>query len=179
MECKSYVKTDASIDNIGNSNVIEKLYRKYKFYRLAIEIMLLEISQLEQSEVTLIAMKSSLLQVYEKEEQCGLIVQEIISLHKDESIVDQEIRDWTELQQRILRVSTRAEGYIAQMIRNEEVKLRSVEHKTVLNEIRGSNLSNNLKLPRFTLPEFCGNIIEWVSWWDQFKSCILENDTLS
>ena len=134
VERKSYVKTDASIDNIGNSNVMEKLYRKYKLYRSAIEIMLLEISQLEQSEVTLIAMKSSLLQVYEKEEQCGLIVQEIISLHKDESIVDQEIRDWTELQQRILRVSTKAEGYIAQMIRNEEVKLRSVEHKTVLNE---------------------------------------------
>ena len=124
-------------------------------------------------------MTNSLRQLYEKEEQCGSIVQEIISLHKDESIVHQEIRVWTELQQRILRVSTRAEGHIAQLIRNEGAESRSVEQRAVLNESRGSTSSSNLKLPRFTLPEFHGNMIEWISWWDQFKSCIHENDTLS
>ena len=86
-----------SIDNIVNSNMIEKLYRKYKFYGSEIEMMFSEISQLERSEVTFIAIENSLRQLHEKEEQCGSIVQEIMSLHKDESIVDQEIRVWTEL----------------------------------------------------------------------------------
>ena len=53
--------------------------------------------------------------------------------------------------------------------------LLSIEERTPLKE---SNSSSNLKLPRFTLPEFHGNMIEWVSWWDQFKSCIHENNAL-
>ena len=65
------------------------------------------------------------------------------------------------------------------MIRNEEAESRSVEQRAVLNESRGSTSSSNLKLSRFILPEFHGNKIEWVSWRDQFKSCIHENDTLS
>ena len=40
VERKNYAMTDTSIDDIGNSNMMEKLYRKYKFYGSAIEIML-------------------------------------------------------------------------------------------------------------------------------------------
>ncbi|KAK3740123.1 hypothetical protein QZH41_001270 [Actinostola sp. cb2023] len=37
---------------------------------------------------------------------------------------------------------------------------------------------SHLRLPKFTLPEFSGDILEWVPWWDQFKTCIHENETL-
>ena len=40
-------------------------------------------------------------------------------------------------------------------------------------------VSSNLRLPKFTLSEFTGNIIQWVSWWDQYKICIHENEALT
>ena len=40
VERKNYAMTDTSIDDIGNSNIMEKLYRKHKFYGSAIEMML-------------------------------------------------------------------------------------------------------------------------------------------
>jgi hypothetical protein len=38
-------------------------------------------------------------------------------------------------------------------------------------------VSSNLRLPKLTLSELTGNIIQWVSWWDQYKICIHENET--
>lgn len=32
---------------------------------------------------------------------------------------------------------------------------------------------------QITLSEFTGNILEWVSWWDQYKICIHENEALT
>ena len=66
-----------------------------------------------------------------------------------------------------------------QLTKDEEAELRSIEERTSLKEYRESNSSGNLILPKFTLQEFHGNMIEWVSWWDQFKSCIHENNALS
>ena len=137
-----------------------------------------QISEFDQGEVSKAEMENSLRRLNEKEQQCGSIVQEIITLLIDESIVDREIGIWTEFQQRILRASKGAERFISQLTKDEEAELRSVEDRTPLKECRESNSSSNLKLPKFTLPEFHGNMIEWVSWWDQFKSCIHENNTL-
>ena len=176
---KANVNADTRSDDIRNPNEMEQLYRKYKFYDSAIEMILLEISEFDQGEVSKAEMENSLRRLNEKEQQCGSIVQEIITLQIDESIVDREIRIWTEFQQRILRASKGAERFISQLTKDEEAELRSVEERTPLKEYRESNSSSNLKLPKFTLPEFHGNMIEWVSWWDQFKSCIHENNTLS
>eukprot|EP00112_Aurelia_sp_Birch-Aquarium-sp1_P013483 Seg2864.5 transcript_id=Seg2864.5/GoldUCD/mRNA.D3Y31 product="hypothetical protein" protein_id=Seg2864.5/GoldUCD/D3Y31 len=200
---KALVTADTSSDDISNSNEMEKLRRKYKFYGSAIEMILLEISEFNHGEVSKAEMENSLHRLNEKEEQCGSIVQEIITLQIDESIVDKEIRVWTEFQQRILRASRKVERFISQLNKDEEAEQRSIEDRTSLKECRESNSSSNLKLPKFTLQEtslkecresnsssnlklpkftlqeFHGNMIEWVSWWDQFKSCIHENNALS
>eukprot|EP00112_Aurelia_sp_Birch-Aquarium-sp1_P003222 Seg1359.14 transcript_id=Seg1359.14/GoldUCD/mRNA.D3Y31 product="hypothetical protein" protein_id=Seg1359.14/GoldUCD/D3Y31 len=176
---KALVTADTSSDDISNSNEMEKLRRKYKFYGSAIEIILLEISEFNHGEVSKAEMENSLHRLNEKEEQCGSIVQEIITLQTDESIVDKEIRVWTEFQQRILRASRKVGRFISQLNKDEEAEQRSIEDRTPLKECRESNSSSNLKLPKFTLQEFHGNMIEWVSWWDQFKSCIHENNALS
>eukprot|EP00112_Aurelia_sp_Birch-Aquarium-sp1_P023280 Seg6870.2 transcript_id=Seg6870.2/GoldUCD/mRNA.D3Y31 product="hypothetical protein" protein_id=Seg6870.2/GoldUCD/D3Y31 len=176
---KALVTADTSSDDISNSNEMEKLRRKYKFYGSAIEMILLEISEFNHGEVSKAEMENSLDRLNEKEEQCGSIVQEIITLQTDESIVDKEIRVWTEFQQRILHASRKMERFISQLNKDEEAEQRSIEDRTSLKECRESNSSSNLKLPKFTLQEFHGNMIEWVSWWDQFKSCIHENNALS
>ena len=102
-------------------------------------MILLEISEFDQGEVSKAEMENSLRRLNEKEQQCGSIVQEIITLQIDESIVDKEIRIWTEFQQRILRAPRRAERFISQLTKDEESELRSVEDRTPLKECRESN----------------------------------------
>ena len=95
---KANVNADTRSDDIRNPSEMEQLYRKYKFYGSAIEMILLEISEFDQGEVSKAEMENSLRRLNEKEQQCGSIVQEIITLQIDESIVDREIRIWTEFQ---------------------------------------------------------------------------------
>ena len=102
------VNADIRSDNIRNPDEMEQLYRKYKFYGSAIEMILLEISEFDQGEVSKAEMENSLRRLNEKEQQCGSIVQEIITLKIDESIVDKEIRIWKEFQRRILRASKKS-----------------------------------------------------------------------
>eukprot|EP00112_Aurelia_sp_Birch-Aquarium-sp1_P024795 Seg7999.1 transcript_id=Seg7999.1/GoldUCD/mRNA.D3Y31 product="hypothetical protein" protein_id=Seg7999.1/GoldUCD/D3Y31 len=161
MQHKAPVTADTTSDDISNSNEMEKLRRKYKFYGSAIEMILLEISEFNHGEVSKAEMENSLHRLNEKEEQCGSIVQEIITLQIDESIIDKEIRVWTEFQQRILRASRRLERFVSQLTKDEEAELKSVGKRTPLKEYRESNSSSNLKLPKFTLQEFHGNMIEW------------------
>eukprot|EP00112_Aurelia_sp_Birch-Aquarium-sp1_P003268 Seg1363.25 transcript_id=Seg1363.25/GoldUCD/mRNA.D3Y31 product="hypothetical protein" protein_id=Seg1363.25/GoldUCD/D3Y31 len=136
---KAPVTADTTSDDISNSNEMEKLRRKYKFYGSAIEMILLEISEFNHGEVSKAEMENSLHRLNEKEEQCGSIVQEIITLQTDESIVDKEIRVWTEFQQRILRASRKVERFISQLNKDEEAEQRSIEDRTPLKECRESN----------------------------------------
>ena len=161
---KAHVYADARSADIGNPKEMEQLYKKYRFHGSAIEMILLELSEFDQGEVSKAKMENSLHRLNEKEQQCASIVQEIITLQMDASIVDKEIRVWTEFQQRILRASRKAERFISQLTKDEEAELRSIEERTSLKDYRKSNSSSNLKLPKFTLQEFHGNIIEWVSW---------------
>ena len=85
MQHKAPVNADTKIDDVSNSNEMEKLCRKYKFYSSAIEMILLEISEFDQGEVSKAEMENSLRRLNEKEEQCGSVVQEIITLQIDDS----------------------------------------------------------------------------------------------
>ena len=68
MQHKAPVNADTKIDDVSNSNEMEKLCRKYNFYRSAIEMTLLEISEFEQGEVSKAEMENSLRRLNEKEE---------------------------------------------------------------------------------------------------------------
>ena len=160
LEAVQHVNADTRSDDVRNPNDMEQLYRKYKFYGSAIEMILLEISEFNQGEVSKAEMENSLRRLDKKEEQCGSVVQEFVTLQMDESIVDKEIRVWLEFQQRIIRVTRRAERFISQLTKDEEADLRSIEERTLLKEYKESNSSSNLKLPKLTLPEFHGNMIE-------------------
>ena len=122
LEAVQHVNAETRSDDVRNPNEMEQLYRKYKFYGSSVEMILLEISEFDQGEVSKAEMENLLRRLNEKEQQCASIVQEIITLLMDASIVDKEIRVWTEFQQRILRSSRKAERFISQMKKDEEAE---------------------------------------------------------
>lgn len=68
------------------------------------------------------------------------------------------------------------------MLAEQQISMQSEEEnsKGQFSTTNHSNpVSSHLRLPKFTLREFTGNIIQWVSWWDQYKICIHENETLT
>ena len=68
------------------------------------------------------------------------------------------------------------------MLAEQQISIRSeiIDSKRQLPTTSHSNpVSSHLRLPKFTLSEFRGNIIQWVSWWDQYKICIHVNQTLT
>ena len=71
LEAVQYANAEARSDDVRNPNELEQLYRKYKFYGSAIEMILLEISEFDQGEVSKAEMENSLRQLNEKEQQCG------------------------------------------------------------------------------------------------------------
>ena len=87
--------------------------------------------------------------------------------------VTAEVNRWAAFQQEILEITMLTEQQISiqSEIENSKKKLSATEHC--------NPVSSNLRLPKFTLSEFTGNIMQWVSWWDQHKTCIHENKTLT
>ena len=68
------------------------------------------------------------------------------------------------------------------MLAEQQISIQSEieDSKRQLSTTSHANpVSSHLRLPKFTLSEFSGNIIQWVSWWDQYKICIHENETLT
>ena len=84
-----------------------------------------------------------------------------------------EVNRWAAFQQEILEITMLTEQQISiqSEIEDSKKQLSATEHC--------NPVSSNLRLPRFTLSEFTGNIIQWISWWDQHKTCIHENTTLT
>ncbi|RUA04968.1 MAG: hypothetical protein DSY43_05545, partial [Gammaproteobacteria bacterium] len=169
------VNGDLRPTEVNSSSQIIKFNRNLKMYGTSIERMFTEIEHLEKIPNARIEMQSTLRRLNSLEENYGSNVQEIIALMSNETAVDKEILKWANFQQEILRISQKAENYINLKQYSEgqhESKSQNVE--------RGKSCArvSHLRLPKFTLPEFSGDILEWVPWWDQFKTCIHENETL-
>ena len=66
------------------------------------------------------------------------------------------------------------------MLAEQQIPIQSEieDSKKQLSTSHANLVSSHLRLPKFTLSEFTGNI-QWVSWWDQYKICIHENETLT
>ena len=107
------------------------------------------------------------------EKEYGGIVQELIAILPSEDLVNDEVTKWAAFQQQILGVTLLAKQQISIQSEIEDSKrqLSTTSH--------ANSVSSHLRLPKFTLSEFTGNIIQWVSWWDQYKICIHENETLT
>ena len=139
-----------------------------------IELLFTEVENLEKlPNKSRYEMESVVSRLNESEQNYSKVVQELIVTLSDEKTVDLEIKNWALFQQEILRFTRKAESYVS-LCRKEEN-----DHVSQLTEShKNCSRVNYLRLPKFTLPEFSGDILEWISWWDQFKTCIHENDAL-
>jgi hypothetical protein len=133
----------------------------------SIEMIFAEIEHLKQIPDHCLEMESALRRLNNLEQSYNNIVQELIASFADEDAVDNEIQKWSVFQKEIIAMSRKAENYIASF-RQEKKAVTQEGQKTI----------SHLRLPKFSLPEFDGNILQWVSWWDEFKTCIHENGTL-
>ena len=163
------------IEENSLADAILKLKRKMKLFGTSIEMIFGEIEQLQTLPDASIEMQSTLRRLNDLETNYSNIIQEIISLIPDDSEVDNEIRMWTKLQQDILHMSRKAENYID--LKQDKDGQRESK-SDIPNSHKFCSGVSHLRLPKFTLPVFNGDILEWVPWWDQFKACIHENNAL-
>jgi hypothetical protein len=98
------------------------------------------------------------------EKEYSRIVPELIAILPNEESVNDEVRKWVLFQQEILEIT---------MLAEQQISLQTEDTKRQFSTTSPSNpVSSQFRLPKFTLSEFTGNILEWVSWWDQYKICI-------
>ena len=99
-------------------------------------------------------MESALQRLKSWELEYSNVVQTIVSQLVEERLVNEEIQEWAQFQQKILQISSMAEKYISSQANLEESEKRqasSIEQR--------SSVASKLRLPKFTLPEFTGNIL--------------------
>ena len=150
---------------------VTQLVRRKRFLATSIGVVIREVQRLIDGDRTHKQLSKTLERLNSLEKEYSGLVQELIAILPSEEVVMDEVNSWAVFQQEILEITMLAEQQISVQLETEESKkqLSTAEHSTPV--------SSNLRLPKFTLSEFTGNIIQWVSWWDQYKICIHENET--
>ncbi|CAB3983481.1 Hypothetical predicted protein [Paramuricea clavata] len=155
-------------DKQGDDEGISQLVRKQKFVGTSIEVLIYEMHKLMNDEKSQVLLDKALERLNSLETEYSRIVQELISILPNEESVNDEVRRWALFQQEILEITMLAEYQIS-------IQSKEENSKGQFSTTNHSNpVSSHLRLPKFTLSEFTGNIIQWVSWWDQYKICIHE-----
>ena len=152
---------------------VTQLVRRKRFLATSIGVVIREVQRLIDGDRTHKQLSKTLERLNSLEKEYSGLVQELIAILPSEEVVMDEVNSWAVFQQEILEITMLAEQQISVQLETEESKkqLSTAEHS--------NPVSSNLRLPKFTLSEFTGNIIQWVSWWDQYKMCIHENETLT
>ena len=97
---------------------------------------------------------------------CLHSVEEILANVEEDSLIEETLKDWDEFHSGILRISRRAEEFIAQ----SGAKYSSSEY---------SENITGVKLPLLQLPKFSGNVLEWSAFYDAFLASVDSHKRLS
>ena len=93
--------------------------------------------------------------------------EEIMSYMSDEDEIEKEIFD-----------SSQVRGDMQKMILRIETKLGTSCSVNDVTVSTSSRTARSAKLPKLTLKSFGGNVIEFQSFWDNFKAAVHDNNTL-
>ena len=153
------------------SEGVTQLVRKQKFVGSLIEVVMYELQRVLTGEEMHKPLNKVLERLNSLEKEYSGIVQELIAILPSKVSVTDEVSKWATFQQQILGITMLAEQISIQSeIEDSKKQLSTTSH--------ANPVSSHLRLPKFMLSEFTGNI-QWVSWWDQYKICIHENETLT
>ncbi len=169
VEASTPFKNNDCYEGVG----VTQLIRKQRFLATSIGVVIREMRWLIAGDRTHKQLSKALECLNSLEKEYSGVVQELIAILPSEEFVTDEVNRWAAFQQEILEITMLAEQQISTQSEIEDSKrqLSTTEHS--------NPVSSNLRLPKFTLSEFTGNIIQWVSWWDQYKICIHENEALT
>ena len=112
---------------------VNQLQRKQKFLGTTIEVICEEISKLNSEETARTEMESALQRLKSWELEYSDVVQTIVSQLVEERLVNEEIQEWAQFQQKILQISSMAEKYISSQANLEESEKRqasSIEQRS-------------------------------------------------
>ena len=166
---ENFPNTSTPVSSKTKGIEITQLLRKQKFFYTTITVVCEEIFHLHRQENSCKEIEKALQRLNSLERDYSSIIQNLV-----EKVTDEELQKWAVLQQRILQVSSLAEKYIS-----THSDMESEKHRSPSCNDPPISVAGKLRLPKFTLPDFTGNILHWVSWWDQYKTCIHENKTLT
>ena len=125
-----------------------------------------ELEKLLHAEAAPTRIESQLKRLSKYETDCLHSVEEILANVEDDSLIEETLKDWDEFHSGILRISGRAEEFIAQ----SRAKYSSSEY---------SENITGVKLPLLQLPKFSGNILEWSAFYDAFLASVDSHKRLS
>ena len=110
--------------------------------------------------------ESQLKTLSQYETDCLRSVEEILANFEEDSLIEETLKEWDEFHSGILRISGRAEEFIAK----KGVKQCSSEYP--------ENITG-VKLPLLQLPKFSGNVLEWSAFYDAFVASVDLHNRLS
>ena len=122
--------------------------------------------KLLHAEAALTRIESQLKRLSKYETDCLHSVEEILANVEEDSLIEETLKDWGEFHSGILRISGRAEEFIAQ----SRAKYSSSEY---------SENITGVKLPLLQLPKFSGNVLEWSAFYDAFLASVDSHKRLS
>ena len=125
-----------------------------------------ELEKLFHAEAAPTRIESQSKRLSKYETDCLHSVDEILANLEEDSLIEETLKDWDEFHSGILRISGRAEEFIAQ----SRAKYSSSEY---------SENITGVKLPLLQLPKFSGNVLEWSAFYDAFLASVDSHKRLS
>ena len=147
--------------------VLEK--RKLQFLEKNAKGVCSELEKLLHTESAPSRVESQLKRLSQYETDCLRSVEEILANVEEDSLIEETLKEWDEFHSGILKISGRAEEFIAKKT-EKGVKQSSSEYP--------ENITG-VKLPLLQLPKFSGNVLEWSAFYDAFVASVDSHNRLS
>ena len=144
--------------------VLEK--RKLQFLEKNAKGVCSELEKLLHAGSAPSRVESQLKRLSQYETDCLRSVEEILANVEEDSLIEETLKEWDEFHSGILRISGKAEEFIAE----KGLKQSSSEYP--------ENITG-VKLPLLQLPKFSGNVLEWSAFYDAFVASVDSHNRLS
>ena len=127
------------------------------------------VGEINGAEAAPARIERQLKKLNEYESDCIHSVEEVLSSVEEEKLTEEVLNEWDDFHSQILRISGRAEDFIAKNGVNTQCTASSefTEHIT------------GVKLPLLQLPKFSGNVLEWPAFHDAFIALVDSHKKLS
>ena len=147
---------------------LSTIRRREKCLTLNINSITEDINALMQSPDNVVEVKFNLQELSEQRHLHEKLNDELMGLIEDED-VNEECKQFSEYQRRIRCVLNKAQRFISEHSAAVEVERANITERR----------HKEIKLPKFDLPLFSGDILKFTAYWDQFRYAVHENRDLS